>query len=97
MPVPDHFINKSVMKKNSIEMLNQHGQPLKEDTAFSNLARNICNRSTKIIVIIIIIIITYLECDMSISLPGVISSSKLFVYLSHRTNREASDTIRATV
>ena len=49
MPVLDHLVNKAVMKRNSVETLSQHGQPLKKETAFSILARNICSTSTKII------------------------------------------------
>ena len=40
-------LNKAVMKQNYTETLNQHGQPMKKEAAFSNLTRNVYNSLAK--------------------------------------------------
>ena len=42
-----HLVNKTVMKQNCIEALNQHAQPLKKKAAVSNFTWNFGNPSTK--------------------------------------------------
>jgi len=42
-----HLINKAVVKKNCVEALNQHAQPLEKKATFARLTWNIGNPSTK--------------------------------------------------
>ena len=42
-----HHVNKTVMKQNCIETLNQHAQPLEKKAAFSSFTWNFGNPSTK--------------------------------------------------
>jgi len=75
--------------KNSVETLNQHQQPLKKETAFSNLARNICNVSIKIIKARLVttlpnhyyFLIIFLNCPQSYKTRGLKQEAKTIIII----------------